>query len=83
MNWAWSQLQKSGPAKTGPAGLLATALDVAKTYDILGWIAPTVLSMKMLYQTLWQKGHEWDEDVPADLADLHARWRTELPLLSQ
>ena len=57
--------------------------DVAKTYDILGWIAPTVLSMKMLYQTLWQTGHEWDEDVPPDLADLHARWRTELPLLSQ
>ena len=57
--------------------------DVAKTYDIMGWIAPTVLSMKMLYQTLWQKGHEWDEEVPPELADLHARWRTELPLLSQ
>ena len=37
--------------------------DVAKTYDILGWIAPTVLSMKLLYQQLWQKGHEWDEEV--------------------
>ena len=26
MSWAWPQLQKSGPAKTGPAGPLATAL---------------------------------------------------------
>ena len=26
MSWAWSQLQKSVPAKTGPAGPLATAL---------------------------------------------------------
>ena len=28
MSWAWSQLQKSGPAKTGPAGPLATALHI-------------------------------------------------------
>ena len=26
MSWAWPRLQKSGPAKTGPAGPLATAL---------------------------------------------------------
>ena len=57
--------------------------DVARTYDILGWIAPTVLSMKLLYQQLWQKGHEWDEEVPPELMDLHARWRSEIPLLSQ
>ena len=57
--------------------------DVARTYDILGWIAPTVLSMKVLYQQLWQSGHEWDEEVPSELKDLHARWRSELPLLSE
>ena len=57
--------------------------DIAKTYDILGWIAPTVLSMKVLYQQLWQSGHEWDEEVPSELMDLHARWRSELPLLSE
>ena len=57
--------------------------DVAKTYDILGWIAPTVLSMKLLYQQLWRKGHEWDETVPPDMMDLHSQWRTELPILSQ
>ena len=57
--------------------------DVAKTYDILGWIAPTVLSMKLLYQQLWKKGHEWDETVPPDLMDIHSQWRTELPVLSQ
>ena len=30
MSWAWSQLQKSGQAKTGPAGPLATALIVVE-----------------------------------------------------
>ena len=57
--------------------------DVAKTYDILGWISPAVLIMKLLYQQLWQKGHDWDETVPPDLRDLHSQWRTELPILSQ
>ena len=57
--------------------------DVDKTYDILGWIAPTVLSMKVLYQQLWQSGHEWDEEVPSELRELHARWRSELPLISE
>ena len=55
--------------------------DVAKTYDILGWIAPTVLTMKVLYQSLWKTGHDWDEEVPSSLADQHAQWRQELPLL--
>ena len=57
--------------------------DVAKTYDVLGWIAPTVLAMKVLYQSLWKSGHEWDEEVPPSLADHHAQWRQELPLLKQ
>ena len=57
--------------------------DVAKTYDILGWIAPTILTMKLLYQKLWQKGHEWDETVPSDQMEIHLQWRTELPILTQ
>ena len=57
--------------------------DVSKTFDILGWVAPAVLSMKILYQQLWQKGHDWDATVPSDLADQHARWREQLPLLAQ
>ena len=57
--------------------------DVSKTYDILGWIAPAVLSMKLLYQQLWKTGHEWDEEVPSELVDLHSKWRSELPLLAQ
>ena len=57
--------------------------DVSKTYDILGWISPAVLSMKLLYQQLWKTGHDWDQEVPPDLLDLHSRWRSELPILAQ
>ena len=35
MSWAWSQLQKSGPAKTGPAGPLATALSLLDFQSLL------------------------------------------------
>ena len=57
--------------------------DVSKTFDILGWISPTILSMKLLYQHLWEKGQEWDDTVPPSLADQHSKWRNELPCLSK
>ena len=57
--------------------------DVAKTYDIMGWIAPAVLVMKVLFQELWKTGQEWDDLVPSDLAAQHNQWRIELPLLKQ
>ena len=56
--------------------------DVARTYDILGWIAPAVLSMKLIYQQLWKTGHDWDDQVPPDLLELHSQWRSELPNLA-
>ena len=56
--------------------------DVSKTFDVLGWIAPAVLPMKILYQKLWEKGQEWDSAAPPEVIDHHARWREELPCLS-
>ena len=66
--------------RTTKRGLIS---DVSKTYDILGWIAPTTLAMKIVYQQLWQKGHDWDEEVPTEELELHKQWRAELPLLAQ
>ena len=56
--------------------------DVSKTFDVLGWIAPAVLPMKILYQTLWEKGQEWDGLAPPEVIEEHARWREQLPCLS-
>ena len=56
--------------------------DVSKTFDVLGWIAPSILPMKILYQTLWKKGQEWDDDAPPQAIEEHAKWRKELPCLS-
>ena len=57
--------------------------DVSKTYGILGWISPAVLPMKILYQKLWQTGHDWDQEVPEEMLHLHRKWREELPALGQ
>ena len=38
--------------------------DIAQTFDALGWIAPSVILMKILYQNLWVEKLEWDDPVP-------------------
>ena len=38
--------------------------DVAKTYDVLGWFAPTIIKAKTLLQRLWEAGIDWDQEIP-------------------
>ena len=56
--------------------------DTSKTFDILGWITPAILPMKMLLQDLWQLKVGWDDQLPQYYLEEHIRWRKELPLLS-
>ena len=56
--------------------------DVSKTFDVLGWIAPAILPMKILYQSLWERGQEWDAAAPPHVVEEHAKWRQQLPCLS-
>ena len=56
--------------------------DVAKTFDVLGWLAPTILLMKVLYQKLWEEQLGWDDQVPEHFSIKHSTWRRQLPVLS-
>ena len=56
--------------------------DVARTFDVLGWITPVIILMKVLFQKLWELKVDWDEQVPDQLRAQHEKWREELPLLS-
>ena len=56
--------------------------DVSKTFDVLGWIAPAILPMKVLFQSLWERGQEWDGAAPLHVIEEHAKWRQQLPCLS-
>ena len=57
--------------------------NVAKTFDVLGWISPSVLITKLLYQQLWQLSIGWDEPAPANINSIHSSWKEQLPLLAQ
>ena len=56
--------------------------DVAKTFDVLGWLAPTLLIMKIMYQQLWEERLGWDDPVPDHYQLRHRTWRDQLPILS-
>ncbi len=56
--------------------------DVAKTFDVFGWFAPTTIKVKILLQKLWEEGIGWDAQVPAHIKDEWLRWRSELHKLA-
>ena len=57
--------------------------DIAKTFDVLGWISPVILPMKILYRVLWQEKLDWDEEVSQNHKDRHRKWREELHFLKE
>ena len=56
--------------------------DIARTFDVLGWLAPAILPMKLLYRELWQLSIGWDDEVPNHVKQQHEEWREELPTLT-
>ena len=66
----------SSPTKRG----LTSA--IFKSYDVLGWISPTVLQMKMLIQGLWTNGTGWDDAASQADWQTYQAWKDELPILT-
>ena len=58
------------------------AADIAKTFDVLGWLSPVILVMKLLYRDLWQQKLGWDQEIPAKQQTDHQAWREDMPLLA-
>lgn len=45
----------------------------SRLYDPLGWLAPCIIVVKMLFQSLWKCKLEWDDVLPTELAQ---EWET-------
>ena len=43
--------------------------DIAKVFDVLGWFSPTMITMKILLQRLWELRVGWDDSVPEEIGD--------------
>ena len=54
--------------------------DTAKSFDVLGWLAPFIINMKILFQLLWkEKGKMgWDDPLEEGLVMRHQEWREQL-----
>ena len=57
------------------------ASDTAKSFDVLGWLSPFMLHMKVLFQQMWKENIGWDDPLSETLTEQHLWWRNELPLL--
>lgn len=56
--------------------------DIARLFDPLGWIAPTIIIAKILIQKLWLSGIDWDDELPPQLMEEWIAYRAELVLLT-
>ena len=61
----------------------ALVSDIAKTFDALGWFAPTIIKAKILLQRVWETNIGWDDSLPGSIHREWIMWRSELPLLAE
>ncbi|GFV87144.1 DUF1758 domain-containing protein [Trichonephila clavipes] len=56
--------------------------EVAKIFDPLDWLAPSVIISKIFLQELWSHHLSWDEEIPDYLARQWRVFQEQLPLLT-
>lgn len=57
--------------------------DIAKLFDPLGWLAPTMVTAKLLIQELWIRDLDWDKAVPNDIEEKWMNYRSQSPILGE
>lgn len=54
--------------------------EASRLFDPLGWLAPSVVVAKIMFQQLWLEGLSWDQKLPENLASSWKSFRDELIL---
>ncbi|XP_055848250.1 uncharacterized protein LOC129913542 [Episyrphus balteatus] len=57
--------------------------DIARIFDPLGFLSPSVVQLKILLQELWQRNIDWDDKLPYPMACRWKKYREELPALTK
>ena len=55
---------------------------IARLWDLMGFVAPTVLFAKLLIKQLWQLGMDWDDVPPPSIVKIWKQFCIELPILN-
>ncbi|CAH4033564.1 unnamed protein product [Pieris brassicae] len=50
--------------KTSKIALLS---DISKLFDPLGWLAPAITAMKIIFQQVWKQNIKWDDQIPTSI----------------
>ncbi|RWR99400.1 uncharacterized protein B4U79_13499, partial [Dinothrombium tinctorium] len=53
----------------------------SRIFDPLGFLSPYTVQVKVLFQCLWEKGIQWDEELTDDLRSKWNEWCSQLHLL--
>uniref|UniRef100_A0ABD2W2G4 Reverse transcriptase domain-containing protein n=1 Tax=Trichogramma kaykai TaxID=54128 RepID=A0ABD2W2G4_9HYME len=57
----------------------STLSDISRTFDPMGWLAPTLVVAKILLQDVCLDGLDWDSPVSATLGQRWSEFRSTLP----
>ncbi|KAL7881123.1 hypothetical protein SRHO_G00033770 [Serrasalmus rhombeus] len=55
----------------------------ARIFDPLGFLTPFTIRIKCMFQEMWERGLQWDEELPPDLTKKWQQWCSELPQLHE
>ncbi|XP_015189529.1 PREDICTED: uncharacterized protein LOC107073404 [Polistes dominula] len=73
--------------ETAPQNIKWTKLSMlsqlAKFFDPLGWLSPTIIRAKILMQATWLLKISWDDPLPLKIADDWIRWLDGTKLLGK
>ncbi|XP_045498044.1 uncharacterized protein LOC123696083 isoform X1 [Colias croceus] len=71
---------------TAPADVMCTKRSIlstiARLWDIMGFVAPTVVYAKLLIKQLWQLNLDWDDSPPPHVIKMWKQFCDELPALN-
>ena len=56
--------------------------DASKMFDPMGILSPYTIRSKVLFQPLWSRGLQWDENLPEDIKQQWDIWKSDLPVLN-
>jgi len=55
----------------------------SRIFDPMGLLSPFAVKAKILFQDLWQRGLEWEDQLDEEVATQWRSWKSELPCLSR
>ena len=55
---------------------------IARIFDPMGWLAPVVITAKIIMQSLWILKVSWDEELPLDISNRWQTWLQDLHFIS-